>query len=207
MKKLLLIAAALFVGLQANAQLVAEGGYLHAFDTYKFSGNTTTWSSDLDGIYLGGKWQIGLDGITDGLGIAPGANLSFLFGKFQGISNLSEREIDLNIPVLVTYEYDLTSDFGIMGMLGPNLQLGLLNHVVARNGASDTSYNLYKEQPALGTSARSAFNLYITLGVGIEVAKMIQVNVGFDWGLLNLSTDSYGKLTRNALRIGVGYIF
>ena len=65
MKKLLVIAAALLIGMQANAQLIFNGGYLHATENSTFtekltSGDVTVSGTDLlDGFYAGAKYRIG----------------------------------------------------------------------------------------------------------------------------------------------------
>ena len=97
------------------------------------------------------------------------------------------------------------SDVKVKFLAGPTLQLGLVNNLVDRSNNSTTTYNMYKET-ALG-AARTPFNLYLGLGAGIEVAQAIRVNVGFDFGLLNLTTGTNATLRRNILKIGVGYIF
>jgi hypothetical protein len=55
--------------------------------------------------------------------------------------------------------------------------------------------------------ARSLFNLYLGLGAGVEISELVHVNVGYDFGLLNISTDPNAKVTRGLLRIGFGYNF
>ena len=52
MKKLLVVAAALLIGMQANAQLIFNGGYLHATENSTFtenlaSGDVTVSGSDM----------------------------------------------------------------------------------------------------------------------------------------------------------------
>ena len=185
MKKVLLIVAALFVGLQANAQLRADGGFMHAMETFNWNG--TKDGHTLDGGYLGAKYNIDLGNLVDGLSVEPGANLSLLFGKEDlVIDNYTVSELALNVPVHVRYTYGLTGDFNVYGLVGPTFSYGLNMHA--------------------GIS-RNPFNMYLGLAAGIEVAQMIHVNVGFDFGLLNMSSTSHLGIGRNVLKIGVGYIF
>ena len=200
MKKVLLIVAALFVGLQANAQLRADGGFMHAMETFNWNG--TKDGQTLDGGYLGAKYNIDLGNLVDGLSVEPGANLSLLFGKEDlVIDNYTVSELALNVPVHVRYTYGLTGDFNVYGLVGPTFSYGLNMH--ARNG--NDSYRLYGDNYT-GIS-RNPFNMYLGLAAGIEVAQMIHVNVGFDFGLLNMSSTSHLGIGRNVLKIGVGYIF
>lgn len=207
MKKVLLIIAALFVGMQAQAQIVADGGYFHAFEHGK---NLAYSSPSQDGLFLGARYNIDLDGWMDGLSFIPGLNLSALKGKVL-LNNLvlnktTTREIAINMPIHLKYQYEFMSNFAVYGFLGPTLQLGLLNNIVDRNDNSSLRYNMYKENK-LGSSPRTPFNLYLGLGVGVEVAERILVNAAFDFGLLNLTTGQNQKLHRNVLKIGIGYIF
>ena len=201
MKKLLIIAAAMLIGLQANAQLRADGGFMHAMETFKWNESSADGFS-LDGAYLGAKYNISLYNLVEGLSVEPGANLSLLFGKEHlAILPYSISEIGINIPVHARYTYEITNDFSIYGLFGPTMQYGL--DLRAKDG--NNSYRLYGDNNT-GVS-RNPFNLYLGLAAGIEVAQMIHVNVGFDFGLLNMSTTSRLGINRNQLKIGVGYIF
>ena len=201
MKKVLLIVASLLIGMQAHAQLAADGGYMHAFEhgNISYLGSSRGW----DGFFVGGRYTIGLDNWVDGLGVAPGANVSFLWSRYA--NTVTGREIAINVPVHAVYSLDIMSDVKVKFLAGPTLQLGLVNNLVDRSNNSTTTYNMYKET-ALG-AARTPFNLYLGLGAGIEVAQAIRVNVGSDFGLLNLTTGTNATLRRNILKIGVGYIF
>jgi len=206
MKKVLLIVAALFVGMQAHAQLVADGGYFHGFE----NGNTAYSSPSLDGLFLGARYNVDLENWMDGLSFIPGLNFSALRGKVM-VANVvlprtTVREIAINLPLQLKYRYEFMSNFAVYGFAGPTLQLGLLNNVVDKNDNATLRYNMYKENK-LGTAPRTPFNLYLGLGAGVEVSERIQVNVGFDFGLLNLTTGQNYKLHRNVLKIGIGYIF
>ena len=207
MKKVLLIIAALFVGMQAQAQIVADGGYFHAFENGK---NLAYSSPSQDGLFLGARYNIDLDDWMDGLSFIPGLNLSALKGKVL-LANVvlpktTTREIAINLPIHLKYQYEFMSNFAVYGFLGPTLQLGLLNNIVDKNDNSTLRYNMYKENK-LGSAPRTPFNLYLGLGVGVEVAERVLVNAAFDFGLLNLTTGQNQKLHRNVLKIGVGYIF
>ena len=223
MKKIIVIAAALLIGIQANAQLIFNGGYLHATEniskttTVAGTSNTQTGSNLLDGFYAGAKYRINLDGITDGLSIAPGANVSFLFGKEAGITDALDdartTEIALNVPLHVQYLFEITPDFKLEAWAGPTFQYGIYSRTFKGESNPTMLYNLYKEIP-IGTNnpldtiaARNRINLFLGIGLGVEVSELIHVNVGYDFGLLNLSTDPNGKITRGLLRIGLGYNF
>lgn len=217
MKKVLLIIAALFVGMQAQAQFVADGGYLHAFETRK----SNVVSPAQDGLFLGARYNIDLDDWMDGLSFIPGLNLSAIRGKVLALSVdnkyyevplSSTRELAINMPIHLKYQYEFMSNFAVYGFLGPTLQLGFFNNIVDRQDNAKKIINMYKEiqEPEwklLGAKTRTPFNLYLGLGIGVEVAERILVNAAFDFGLLNMTTAANSKIHRNVLKIGIGYIF
>lgn len=224
MKKLLIVtAAALIMGLQANAQIIFNAGYLHATENHSktttLAGTTTTEKGTnlLDGFYAGAKYRFKLDGVTEGLSIAPGANFSFLFGKEAGIpdalDNAKTTDVAVNVPVHVQYLLEITPDFRFEFWAGPTASVGIYNRTIMGDENPTRIYNLYKEIPTsannLGAAIppRNRFNLYLGLGAGVEVAELIHINVGYDFGVLNLTTDPQGKITRGQLRIGLGYNF
>lgn len=224
MKKLIVIAAALLIGMQANAQLIFNGGYLHATENSTFtekltSGDVTVSGTDLlDGFYAGAKYRIGLDSITEGLSLAPGANVSFLFGRHAQIDVFDPlddkavmNQIALNVPLHIQYLFEITPDFKLEAWAGPTFQFGIYDRVIDTDDNPTMIYNQYKTIPGTVKSraidARNRMNLYLGIGLGVEVSELIHVNVGYDFGLLNLSTNPNGKVTRNILRIGLGYNF
>ena len=225
MKKLLVIATALLIGMQANAQLIFNGGYLHATENTTFTekgltgGDVTVSGSDmLDGFYAGAKYRIGLDSITEGLSLAPGANVSFLFGRHAQIDAADPldnkaimNQIALNVPLHIQYLFEITPDFKLEAWAGPTFQLGIYDRVIDNDDNPTMIYNQFKAIPATVLSramdARNRINLYLGLGLGFEVAELIHINVGYDFGVLNLSTNPNGKVTRGLLRIGLGYNF
>lgn len=218
MKKFILIAAALLIGIQANAQLIFNGGYLHATEktSIQEAGTTVSGTDLLDGLYAGAKYRFSLDGITEGLSIAPGANLSFLYGRHNAIDSKDLvddkaflNQIALNVPVHVQYLFEITPDFKLEAWAGPTMQLGLYDRAIDNGENPTLIYNNFKEIPRLTgkLGARSLFNLYLGLGAGVEISELVHVNVGYDFGLLNISTDPNAKVTRGLLRIGFGYNF
>ena len=221
MKKLIVIAAALLIGIQANAQFIFNGGYLHATEksTFPAGGDATVTGTDiLDGFYAGAKYRIGLDSITDGLSLAPGANFSFLFGRHAKIDALDPlddkailNQIALNLPLHIQYLFEITPDFKLEAWAGPTFQLGLYDRVIDNDDNPTMIYNQFKTINATLTSraieARNIFNLYLGIGAGVEVSELIHINAGYDFGVLNLSTDPTAKVTRGMLRIGLGYNF
>lgn len=202
MKKVLILVAALFVGIQAHAQLQADGGYQHFFEQWQYGDSKT--NTGWDGFYLGGRYNIGISQVA-GLSVIPGANFSFMFNK--AADSASSREIALNIPVDVAY----TLDWGavqLRAFAGPSFQVGLLNHVVAHVGNSSHSYNMYADNGnPYSLNTRTRLNVSLGFGAAVVVRERFTGHIRYDLGLVNLTTAQYWKLFRNTLQVGVGYIF
>lgn len=207
MKKVLILVAALFVGIQANAQLQADGGYQHFFEQTQFispvDGSKTIDNSGWDGFYAGARYNINLP--VDGLSIMPGANFSFMFAKVKNTNNASMREIALNIPVDVAYTFDL-GVVSLRAFAGPTVQVGLLNHAVVTGGNSTHSYNMYASSE-YAAAVRTRLNVSLGFGAAVILSDKFTGHIRYDLGLVNLTTAQYTKLFRNTLQIGVGYIF
>ena len=214
MKKLIVVlAVALLAGVQAHAQFIADAGYIHAFETAKVTsnGSTVKGSDALDGFYAGGKVRLPLYGIAEGLSIDPGVNFSFLFGKDAGltdiIDNASQTEVAVNLPVHVNYVFEVADGLCLQAYAGPTFQYGIIFNAINGTTNPTSIYNYYKDVPGDFIPARNHVNLFVGAGVGIEVAEMVNVLVGFDFGVLNQSTGANRSIYRNQLKVGVGYIF
>ena len=72
MKKVLILVAALFVGLQAQAQLQVEGGYQHFFEQsqVQVGNNKNISNGGWDGFYVGARYNIPLQ-YSPSLGVGP----------------------------------------------------------------------------------------------------------------------------------------
>ena len=212
MKKLIVVLAiALFAGVQAHAQFLADAGYIHAFETVK-TGSNGKGVETLDGFYSGGKIRFTLDGITEGLSIDPGINVSVLFGRDNGIQspvvqNAFMTEVALNVPVFVNYNLYLTDGLSMMAFAGPTFQYGIIFYGIDGTTNPTDLYNYYKSIPSGPIDARTHANIFLGLGVGLEIAERVQVFTGFDYGLLNLSTGATTSIHRGQVKAGLGYIF
>lgn len=202
MKKIfatLLAAALMLTGTQAFAQIAVGAGYMNA--TEKLSAGSYTDKLDLNGVYAGAAFRFCLDDYVDGLSLAPGAYLDLLFGKHDGSNH---RDIALQVPVHVNYAYELTDDFKIFGFAGPAFHLGLVKKESYKSNGQTLTSNLYDKSYV---DALNRFNLLLGVGAGFEVAEMIQIVVGADFGLLNLSGESGVSYKRpSQIKIGINYI-
>lgn len=90
------------------------------------------------------------------------------------------KDIFLNVPIHIKYVMPMSNIMDPYFSLGPNL-------VVPLDGGS------------------------FDAGFGVSVGALFESNVklvfGYDFGLINQSYETNYKLTRNILRLGMGYIF
>lgn len=212
MKKILAIvlAAALFAGTNAFAQLYPGAGYINSTLSGQYNGNAQD-PVNSNGFYAGASFNVALPG---GLAVAPGLYASLITNTSEGgvsLFGLSQNskstftEIALNVPVMANYTYALNRDAKVFAYAGPTFQLGLSSktHTDASgvvSGSRDTDH--------YADGDFNKFNIYVGGGVGAEFAKILVV-IGYDYGLMNLyagSTDNTYYHRAN-LHIGVGYAF
>ncbi|MBQ9476963.1 MAG: outer membrane beta-barrel protein [Bacteroidales bacterium] len=205
MKKLIFALVALWTllcSVDAGAQLVAEAGYLVNRDIeYRHNASTQR------GIFLGAKYYYPLDDVLTNLSLVPGVNLAFSGGSHSSIyygAHLSE--VDLNIPVMAEYTYRLNDMIKLFAQAGPTIQFGLSHKAVYKSDGYKTTLNCYEDN--LNADARKRLNFYLGLGVGVDVYDRYQLVIGYDHGLLQLSSNTDNmSITRAMYRFGLGYRF
>jgi hypothetical protein len=212
MKKIIVLAAALFLGWQANAQIVANAGYAHAFETMKSANNLTAGydydHAGLDGLFAGANYYFSLDDVVDGLAAMPGANLSLLFGRYWMDDDFKVCELALNLPMQASYTYEVNESLKVFGQTGPTLQFALAHKVKDNHG---TTYSLLNKNNNF-YEVRKPFNFYWGLAAGVEVSDMLRIEAGYDFGFANLHrsvTDHefLRSVKRGFLHFSVGYLF
>ena len=207
----ILVAAAMFVAVEAKAQLGVGVGYNLL--------NTTTTVADvserssLNGFYIETEYNFNLlDEQWGTLGIQPGIRYTFagesekaeLYGEKV---RLSVAEHYLDIPVQVKYGYEvISSKLNINAFAGPIFSIGLASIVKGSMDDSVVKTNAYKD------SDYGRFDLKIGVGVGVDLFEKFNVKVGYNFGLLNRYTgeqiDEYKyKCHTGVFYVGVGYNF
>ena len=208
MKKIIAIvlgAAALLMGTQANAQLSVGAGWLNSTETTTVkAGNTSSSAaSNLNGFYAGAQYNIN---IVSRLGVAPGVYFSGLFGKrtddlWLATGEKQFSELSINVPVNVNYTFPIGSDFNVIVYAGPIFQLGVSCKSTYSVGSVTNTTNYYDSD-----HHRNAFNIYLGGGAGIQ-AGAFQVLIGYDHSLTNLITRDNTTIGRSQIKLGVGYAF
>lgn len=213
MKKIcfILVAAAMFIAMDAKAQLGVGVGY-NLLNT-KATVADESDSDELNGFYVEATYDINfLDENWGRLGIQPG--LRYTFGaeteseEVLGVkTRASFTEHYLDVPVLVKYGYDaIPSKLNVHAFAGPVFSVGLASDIkLSADGESEKSSN-YKD------SDYGRFDLKFGIGAGVTIVEKFNVKLGYNFGLLNRYTgeqieDYKIKMHTGVFYIGVGYNF
>lgn len=213
MKKIcfILVAAAMFIAVDAKAQLGVGVGY-------NLLNTTTTFADESDDESLNGFYVEATYGFNflnkkwGTLGIEPG--IRYTFGaeaeqeEILGVkTRASLTEHYLDIPVHVKYGYEvLPSKLSVHAFAGPVFSVGLASTIKA--SADDTTVKTSNYE----NSDYGRFDLKIGLGAGITIAERFNVKVGYNFGLLNRYTgeqvDEYKyKAHTGVFYVGAGFCF
>lgn len=213
------VAAALLVAGNANAQLSVNGGFLGNVlsTTYKYTdalGNEhksdTSYANGL-GFYAGASYNVP---ITSFFGIAPGLYFSYA-GKSEEKTTTGTKYtdvvdmMDLNIPILFNFKWEITDFFGIMGFVGPNFRYGLNYKETYKyndNITKDYVITPYKKADGADKPALSRFDLGVNFGAGVHF-NAFRVEVGYNLGLLDIDNSKEYTTNSNHVYVGVGFAF
>ena len=216
MKKIfaIVLAAALFAGTNAFAQLYPGVGYINSTLSGQYNGNAVD-PVNSNGFYAGASFNVAL---TGGLAVAPGLYASLITNTSEGgvsgnlfgytLSQSSKStftEIALNVPIMANYTYALNRDSKVFAFAGPTFQLGLSS----KTHTVDTGVlNAESDADHYADGDFNKFNIYVGGGVGAEFAKIV-ITLGYDYGLMNLYAGSTENTYyhRANLHLGVGYAF
>ena len=221
MKKLITFLAAaslMMLGTQAHAQLVVGAGYLHSIekDKYVKSDEPKPNVEHLNGFYAGASYNFRFGTF---FGVAPGFYLNMLFQDKQLLDynsqalNYSARsrytEIALNLPIKLTFNFEINDNLSTFAYVGPNFQYGVFARSTVNKSGSVLGINLSKGQEYNHYGEKgdtNPFNIYMGAGAGVQVGD-IQFMIGYDHNLLNCTkvTDWYSS--RNQIKAGVNFVF
>ena len=205
MKKLLFVfvaSLALLFSIDAHAQLVADAGFV----VYGEKENKS-YASNFRGVYLGAKYYYPLDDVLTNLSLVPGINVSLTGNSSSSIYSGSQMtEIALNIPLQAAYTYRLNDPIKIFALAGPTVQFGLSQKAVYKSTGYKTTLNCYQDN--VNADARKRLDVFLGASIGMEMYDRYQIMVGYDLGLLQLSSNTnLMHIVRDMFRIGVGYRF
>ena len=203
MKKLMLVAvAALLMGVQANAQIVAKIGFIGGLDkTRAFDGYDGSDYMGLNGFAFGADYKIALPWVN-GLGAEPGVYLDFLFGRKN---NQSHADIAISLPLHASYTYDINQTISLIGLTGPTIQIGLLKNSTARVGDQVIRRRFYAPDNDITCNR---FMLLYDISAGVELFGRVQITTGVDFGLTSFARTGDWVYRRPVqYKFMVGYMF
>ena len=203
-------AALMLIGTQAFAQASIGVGYINASDkTVITAGDSNkTSKADRNGFYVGFDYNLK---IVAGLGVQTGLYADMLFSNSKDdyyVATVNSRfmEIDLNIPLNLTYTFPLNRDFSLLIYGGPTFQYGVYKNYKYTTSSTwtdktaTTSVDYYKD------GGHKPFNIYLGGGAGFQAGDF-QVKVGYDHTLMNMVENDNYKIGRGQIKIGVGLAF
>lgn len=209
MKKIILtLALAAMAATSAFAQLSVGAGYVNSTLTNKVSDNKST-DTALNGAYVNANFTLPIAG---GLKLVPGVVFSYIGGESS--SNLgsiikgtvTRSEMNLSIPVNVTYGVDLGKSLSAFVFAGPTVDLGCLaslkGEVESILGSGSKDADLYGENSNYGR-----FDVLVGGGAGVDIAKIIRLTVGYNYGVLDRNSADNATAHRGFLHAGVSYLF
>ena len=214
MKKIyfLIAAAAMFLAVEANAQIGVGLGY-------NLLTTTTTMADEseddsLNGFYLEATYDINfLNRNWGSLGLQPGFRYTFAgesdSDEVAGVkTNASLTEHYLDVPVNVKYSYEIIpTTLKAYAFAGPVFSLGLASNIKAGAGDTSVKTNNYKD------TEYGRFDIKFGLGAGVTLAEKLNVKLGYNIGMLNrytgeqISKDYKYKTHTGVFYLGVGFNF
>ena len=220
MKKIIIAVAALAVSVSSFAQVSVGAGYLNSSATQVTTiseGTTNTANASSNGFYVQGLYAYPLAS-----GLDLNAGLKFYWDTRTSTGNVDfggvhfadatavTKEAYLALPVNVSYGYSINKDVRIFAFAGPTFSLGLSSKTnvttsVLGQTSTDTIDNYAKDDE--GNRSYKTGNVFLGGGIGVDLMKMVRVNVSYDFGLVNRSTADKTKLTENLLSVGVAFLF
>lgn len=212
MKKLfaVVLGVALLASTNAFAQFSAGAGWINTTERSSYNGGDPD-KAQLNGFYAGGQYKLPIVG---GLSVAPGLYASMLFASGSGsavwglVSGTAKyTELAINVPVNFAYTIEI-GDFEVFAYLGPIFQyavMGKLDTTGDLGGGLISTANT-KDLYSGDNKIRNPFNIYLGGGAGFQAGN-IQVILGYDHSLTNMSSQDKTQLSRSQIKIGVGYAF
>lgn len=203
--KTLLFAAALFIGVNANAQL----GINPLSFGIKGGINMSNFSGDLNDTSAKIGWNAGITvdlSLPANLYLASGVELTTKGAKYEGgmydnngsLAKATSNPMYLQIPVHLGYKINAFPTTNILFHAGPYWAYGL----GGKTKVAGQKFDFFGDN---GGFKRNDFGL--GFGVGAEFLGKITIGANCDFGLLNIAkTEGYTVRTQNAY-LSAGYKF
>lgn len=191
MKKLFLsIVVAAATAICANAQLYVGAGYSYSPTASKAGKITERF--DRNGFYIQAGYGLN---VGKHLGIVPGLEYEVVT---KTENDVKQPEQYLNIPVKVTYGFNLGNIVELGAFVAPTFSMGL----TSKAKVDDTSVDMYGED---GFYKRGDFR--VGLGVYCDLIEKVRINLNYNFGVVNRSKVDDTTMRRNGVQLGVAYLF
>lgn len=197
-------AGMLFAG-NVNAQLGVHAGYSPESWTTDNNGSIST--TELSSIFAGVDYNMPL---TGKLMVSIGGQLRYGTesgeGSFYGLASSKHTTtlVGLDIPVLINFGFNLTSDLKLSVFAGPKVSYyfyGMTKYegnVLGFGGSSEEDW--FDES---GLIKYNALNVSGTFGLAFEY-QQFRLYGGYNYGLLDMDNNSNSKTTIGGLFFGLG---
>ena len=204
MKKIISILAVaaglLAASFGASAQAYIGAGYLNSH--HKITANDVALAFDVpgQGAYAGIGANLYLP--VNGLSLESGAYFDYLrvkmnFGPVKGDGDAYY----VRVPVHFRYEYQFSYDTSVFFGAGPSVCYGLGGKVKGNLDGSDESMPFFDDDIR-------RLDFQAGFEAGVKVLGHLQVKAGYDWGLMNLMSETdNGTIKRDAVHVGIAYQF
>lgn len=201
MKKFFITLTVLFAAaLGANAQFSIGAGYLNRTNNISFEGTSNSYT--LNGFYAGldAGYNIGY-----GVRIAPGIYYSYITGRTVipgGRDEGSYYRHELTFPINVRYSLEVSESLDVFAYAGPQFIIGL-----ASSNAMSGKGNSHSGDNFSGSEGEKHFNAGLGVGLGVDIAKSMRINVGYTIGMLNTVRSENISSKINTLQVGLALLF
>lgn len=225
MKKVLFIFAAMiaFFAVDANAQVFVGAGYNTLNNVTKIDKNSD--SESMGGFYaeLGYNFNMYSDNWGE-LGLEPAVRYTFAreaeSDEILGVkTNASLTEHYLDIPVNIKYGYNvISSKFKAYAFAGPIFSFGLESVAKGEVGDITTTTHNYtgtvvvsspdgKETAKGEGTDYNMFDIKVGVGAGVRVFDVLDVKVGYNFGMMNRHANSKAVTNTNVFYVGAALSF
>lgn len=216
MKKIIVFAAALLLGLNAFAQLNVGGGYMYEYAPWRDRGEGKGTTEERHGVYAGVSYNFNITSF--GLGIAPGAYFSWTGGVNRlrsgrkDIDRLDDyvarrgtRHMAVTLPVHVTYSMDLGPGT-LFAYAGPAFQVGLSHKSYTNGKGIDGRFREVSDNHFGRNYDYRACDLRLGTGFGYRW-RFLQAHVGVDFGLIDRAPGDLQSNHIHSIYMGAAYVF
>lgn len=163
--------------------------------------NLSTFGGNVNDAKTVFKYQVGVTAdiaVTENFYILTGLDFQTKGSKYKPKegSDIKYNPMYLQVPVHVGYKFELSPDFKLVVNAGPYAAYGIGGKVKG-SGVSESLF---------GDNKLKRFDYGVGAGIGVEYNR-ICLNVGYDFGLANISDAKGGKIRNRNAFITLGYKF